>query len=451
LLAVIAFFAILAVYVFFVYRSPACAAGGVFCLYGLKQWGQASSPFLAEHRAIANMVFAAVVGFAWVLAMFRKKAATRYSSVAIPLFSLLGLALASYFWCIYPPVFVGIWIYAAPYLLVYVVLAPLLIRDPDDAVHAVWTLLVMGFVLVLLLQYTTTWDGRGIQFEQYYTSGFAADFTAGNPLAVASLASSVFILACLVNVNRGKMWWAILRWPIALQSLVTTVKTGSRGPAIMAVICAAVFMIFSRGLKSVRQIMTLCVVSILLTVIAYFCYTNLIENNARWDYVGMQNELQNYRVHNCELTLDRWAKGFPWTLPFGYGSSGSFAADVVGFYPEVVPIEVLCEEGLVGFALLVATIVVVYRTFFRALRVASDSPVDRGLVAAIGAMATFQFGLSCKGGNLLGSTDFMGWTLILGQFGAALARRHRASDGQEKTELVYSEYSLVTDPYADVY
>jgi hypothetical protein len=96
-------------------------------------------------------------------------------------------------------------------------------------------------------------------------------------------------------------------------------------------------------------------------------------------------------------------------------------------------------------------VAIMLRTIVRASRLVSDSPRHRGVLAAIGALATFELLLSFKEGNLVGQDLGMGFILILGQFGEGLLRNYQAANLQHDPALAHSEPGTSWHAYVDAY
>src|ERR1700730_9848041 len=114
-------------------RRPAVAYAAVVCLYGLKQWGQDSSPWLADHRTVANIVVSLIVAMGLVRANLT---ATRYIR-SISTEWVLGLALYAYalLSLIWTPDFTTAllqWQLQAPYIVLIAVLSPFLLNSATD-------------------------------------------------------------------------------------------------------------------------------------------------------------------------------------------------------------------------------------------------------------------------------------------------------------------------------
>ena len=122
------------------WKYPAVALAGVLCMFGLEQWGQATTPFFAQHHTVTNYLIGGIL----VLALMVQGAKKGFSLLAgYPPVGWLTLALflyafASAQWAPRSDISLDLWASRWPYLITIVVLSPLLItqsRDLTDRQH----------------------------------------------------------------------------------------------------------------------------------------------------------------------------------------------------------------------------------------------------------------------------------------------------------------------------
>gem|GEM_PF-6037030 len=111
--------------------------------------------------------------------------------------------------------------------------------------------------------------------------------------------------------------------------------------------------------------------------------------------------------------LGIWADSSWFHLIAGLGSSSSF--HLIGFYPHVVPIEVLGEEGLIGATIYLGLIAAIILTTLRIRRlsatISSRLPTE---TAVIVGLVLFAGALTLKQGSLLGTLQFPFFVMLLG-------------------------------------
>jgi hypothetical protein len=103
-------------------------------------------------------------------------------------------------------------------------------------------------------------------------------------------------------------------------------------------------------------------------------------------------------------------------LLFGLGTSASFSPRIAGFYPHIVPIEVLCELGVVGIALFIAILVLTLRSVIRYMRryaaLETNSKGTR-VVVSLAALFILEVLLSLKEGSLLRDANLLMFPILI--------------------------------------
>jgi hypothetical protein len=89
---------------------------------------------------------------------------------------------------------------------------------------------------------------------------------------------------------------------------------------------------------------------------------------------------------------------------FGLGSSASFDPAILGFYPHNVPMEILAEEGLIGFGLFAYLFFLTLQYIRKHISLSSRDSGGRYAVAIFSAGALFMFLHSLKSSSLIGSS-----------------------------------------------
>ena len=108
------------------------------------------------------------------------------------------------------------------------------------------------------------------------------------------------------------------------------------------------------------------------------------------------------RLDLALILLDRWSLS-PLTIIFGLGNSASFSPSIIGVYPHVVPLEVLGEEGLIGFFLFALVLFLTFSQVKIAALPGALTQSQRKVYAANLACFVFSLFLAFKQGSLLGS------------------------------------------------
>lgn len=387
-----------------VWFRPPVAMAAVLCLYGLKQWGQSSTSFLSDHRQVTNYA----VFFIVVLGLIRAASKTACLLCRIPatawiILALLLYALLSLLWCPDPPMSLEQWGTAWPYIITIAILAPFLFTDLDDAgVAFTWTLLIGGAICILVLVFGK-WGDRGLLlYGDLYES-------ETNPLALASLAGTIFLIAAL-SLRRPngiiKRLFALFCIPI---SLAVIVKSGSRGQLIGGAAAVMVALPITLRIRDVRSVAGLILAASLILGLG-IQGASLVEINAdRWNGNLAQKDVTG-RIEGAQRLIQA-ANSDVLTSVFGLGNSSSF--QVIGYYPHITGLEVLAEEGLVGAAMYLAIILLPIRSTIRISGQPDSTDAKRSALAMLAGLFTFELILSWKQGTLLSSVYVFLYAIVL--------------------------------------
>ena len=116
----------------------------------------------------------------------------------------------------------------------------------------------------------------------------------------------------------------------------------------------------------------------------------------RWTLARLEAAFQE----RLDLVAQLWgayAAGGWTTVLFGLGTAESGV--LMGIYPHIIPVEVLCENGVLGLGLFAGAFAVLVRDLRRALRAAGRSDTS---AAAIGLLV-FLAAVGLKSGGVLAS------------------------------------------------
>jgi hypothetical protein len=309
---------------------------------------------------------------------------------------------------------------AYPYLATFVVLVPLVIHETEDLRIALNWLLGVGGTLVLVLLIFGHWGLRGLSLG---TSSLEQET---NPLALAGLGGTVAAAAMLLRPQRI----SFLTWPLRLvlvsAGLLLIVRSESRGQ-LVAVLAAMLLMLpFSvkfASLRGVTAALVGCVVVIAALNYAFSMFSASHENAERWSQsTNTADATVRFEMIGKLLSASSQSGA---TLLFGLGNSASWDPDINGIYPHNVPMEVLGEEGVVGFLLYLAICVSALSALIRALL--SSDERDRPVIAASGAGFLFFLLISLKQGNMIGSVEFFMYSILLVRLSRAVTRTGHAA------------------------
>jgi hypothetical protein len=406
-------------------RKPAVGLAAALCMFVIEQWGQTKVAFVASHGSLTNYLFGSVVLLGVVSQFLRHQGIRPLNGPVHACVILLYLySAASLTWTPASALASAIeeWDHNLPYAVLLLVLAPMLVRNIQDARDGLVAMRAAGGLLAVCFALFVEYGYRSV------TSEIATAGDVRLPGALAELGGYLFIINCLL-ARRTPFSLAFSISFMVLGGLLV-MHSGTRGQLLSMILCAGTFVVISRSTSARQRNLLLVVGSTLSALAAYFAFTELsqlFETNqgARWTLEGAESAYGG-RVEMASALLDRYWSSGPLAIIFGLGTSASFAPDIAGFYSHIVPVEILGELGLVGAALFIA---IVWRTVSLTLKIFDTQDPksdDRRITTVVAALFTFELLLSLKEGSLLRGINVFLFAILLE--GLALRARQAVSD-----------------------
>jgi O-antigen ligase len=191
------------------------------------------------------------------------------------------------------------------------------------------------------------------------------------------------------------------------------VRSGSRGQVLGMVAVAGLFWTVASPSKNMfKPIMAIMLVAGM-AVMAKIGIDFYWHGDKRFNVQMLQTDYAG-RLNGVMFLIDKWLHS-PFAILFGLGSSASYK--IIGNYPHIVPLEVLCEEGILGFILLCAIIIGTVVKALRSLRSIGADRELRSLYACVAALWLYSLILINKQGSMLLSQDFFFFSVLLAKFG----------------------------------
>ncbi|MCS6325942.1 MAG: O-antigen ligase family protein [Nitrospira sp.] len=400
------------------WRYPAVALAGVLCMFGLEQWGQATTTFFAQHQTATNLLIGGLLMLALTIQLFRKgfTMLAGYPLVGWLVLALFVYAFASAQWAPRADISLDLWATRWPYVMTFIVLSPLLITTSQDLRAANVALLITGGTLTLLLLFFLKWENRLIVLGH----------GVGNPLAVSTMAGMVALIAILADPWPESKLWIPIKWPLILVCISLVVRSASRGQLLGVLIVSVACLPISRRLHSMKQFVVLGLLVVFLAGVTSWAIEEFSSKQtygnreSRWSGEGAKEDVYG-RLNNA-IRLVQLAYESPETTLLGLGNSASYDPRILGIYPHFVPLEVLAEEGIIGFVLYVLILYSLLKSIVRSYRLAGDHQSDRLLLGGLIGLCMFTLLLSFKQGSLLGNLEFFMLAIILSRYEGILSK-----------------------------
>ena len=417
-----------------IWRYPAVALAGVLCMFGLEQWGQATTGFLAQHHTATNLLIGGFLLLALIVQCARKGVAllAGFPPIGWLTLALFVYAFVSTQWAPRPDISLNLWAKGWPYLVTFLILSPLVVTETEDLRSAYTALLLMGGTISILLLFFAKWEARRIVL----LDGLG-DQGLGNPLTAAAMAGMVALVAIIADPWPQSKVWIPFKWMLVTLCLALIVKSGSRGQLLGILLVSVACWPIGRGLRNIKQFMFLSFVVLFLGMVTSvavqeFSTQQVYEGRGRWSEEAAHESISG-RLNNA-LLLVRLAYSSPETVLFGLGNSAAYDPRILGIYPHFVPLEVLAEEGLIGFGLYGMIVFCVLRSALRSFRLVVWEPRERLCLGALIGLYLFTLILSLKQGSLLLNLEPFMLAIILGRYEQILLWARSTEDAIEQEE-----------------
>src|SRR5690606_14302284 len=206
--------------------------------------------------------------------------------------------------------------------------------------------IALGTLLGAVLLFTAEWGTRGLLLK---------DYSQTNPLEIAQLGAVTGLCAIFAPMRRS-LFNTLVRLLAIGFAVALILKSGSRGQLISMIFSSLVVWIAINGIFNVRKTLLLIVAGAVLSYavswgIAEFWSTT---NPDRYSADTMTEDVQG-RLNMATKLIAAWFDS-PISILFGLGNSASFDPSIIGIYPHFLPLEILGEEGFVGFAVYFAIV-----------------------------------------------------------------------------------------------
>ena len=380
-------------------RRSAFGLSAALCMFVIEQWGQTKVNFVASHASLTNYLGCIIVLLGIAGQVLRGKPFRLiHGPVHLCVILLYLLSACSLLWTPALDSATVEWRHNLPYMLMMFVLVPMLIQNIEDAREGLSATQVVGGLLAFVFAVFVEYGFRSVMSE--VEVGEAVKL----PGAPAELGGYIFIISCILA--KREAFNLIFSLGIMVLGGMLVMQSGSRGQLLSMIICAGTFMAVSHSSSPAQRIFFLVVGGALSVLAAYFAFTELSQyfystQGGRWTVEGAESAYVD-RIEMARTLLDHYFSAGPLAMLFGLGTSASFSRNIIGFYPHIVPVEILGELGLIGATLFLIIIWRSLSVIFRIIGTSDWNSNDRRIAAGLAALFVFELFLSFKEGSMLG-------------------------------------------------
>jgi len=436
MLALAVYVAIIGGLTFGAMRWRATAIACVICANGIFQWTQVDIPLLRGYERLTQHILGGVIVLALAASVIQQRPLfDKYPKTGWIVLAFFFWTVMTILWSIDGPRTANALRAQAPRLMAHVIMAPLVILSLRDARQGLMTAMGVGGLMCAALLFSPQWEGRALEVEG--VEGL-------NPLGIANLGGAIAMVALLLSFRGTMRWLQWGRWVIVAIAMILVTRTQSRGQFLAALGVGVLFIPMSRKIKNTTGFFSLIISAALLGVLA-FAMLQMVAAGKRWHLEEMIAAFSETRGEAAWAAITYWFKGGPFMWMFGIGNTMCFHDDVVGFYPHIVVVEVMVEEGLIGLGLLLWLVVETHKAIMRTFRRVHHDEAQRGTIAALAALFWMVFLLSFKQGSMLSTTGLFMYAIVIGRVDMITAEQH-ARSAAPRPALSEPDYAAPTVP-----
>ena len=335
-------------------------------MFPLEQVLQGLSTWFMANSLLVNALVALVVGLAALrTVLFRGEPVSslwNYGSLASLL--LVAFAGASIVWSADRRQAIEFVSDRGPYLCVVFFLLPLTLTNFQQLREVRWWICSLGIAVALALVASGVFRFYGARMVVVLGGA-----NRGNPLAIAELGGTMFVLALMSRDVVRSSGLVVLRISAGVIGLGLIVLSGSRGQLIAVAIACFVCFPFAVPLKNPRAVIGTMLgglVGALVISIALSVFVSA-ENIGRWSLMSIAMGSED-RLSLVVRYFEVWIRlPLAWVIGVGTMSFYNLGGGISGFV-ENIAVEILIEEGIIAFALFVSIWVVMGRRIAAVVR-----------------------------------------------------------------------------------
>lgn len=393
----------------------------VFCLtfYCMEMPLVATTSAFGADLTLGNYVWGLTMVLAAAVNVFRQPDVLRnlvspFSGIVLLFFSLIFISM------LWTPSLRTAWLIiegAGPGMAIFLLLAPLFVRDERDINEALTLLMIVGSIIAVSMMANPIFDLRGGRLV--YMVGKVA---ITSPLAIGRLGGMMTIVAALMYTTNQSVVRRGLRLLAFIIGLLFLLLSGSRGQTVFAAIVILILYPVARPIVSIRAFALTVFGVVVAAVVANFGLSWVAAEATidRWasDRIGLG--IMDRFVMIRDLFAAFFGSPTSWIFGLGFSAYGAIAPGATETYTHNILVDALCEQGLVGLTLLIFAFYVGIRLLLKLAYSDAPGSARRALYVSLLGFFIFDILIGQKEGNLFSLET--AW--LVGIIGASMTRRY---------------------------
>lgn len=382
----------------------------IVCFPVIEQALQGYFPVLITYLTLFNYLIAGIVALTLAVRFFSNPGmlSGALNPVSKSVALLLVLSWASLLWTPERENGLSLTVDRAPYVLLYLIMAPLLITSLDDFRRLRLPLMVLGCLALIgiLLGPQTIFYGTRLML-QYSTTEVA------NANALGELGALVMVFAVLTTqIGVGRLV-VPFQFAAGIFGIGMGLLSGARGQVLAAGFIAFLFFPVARRVKNNFGYLGLGIGSVSVAVLLLLSVQFFIvsDNLDRWSVYSLVDGFQLRWLIVSEAMKPWLANPLSWF--FGRGAGAFVTTGLVDTYPHNHIVEALTELGLIGLTFYTLIIWFTVKSALGLFNIYRDDSDMRSSVAVLCAVALFFFLISLKQGTIHDPGTVFLWYLVI--------------------------------------
>lgn len=386
-------------------RNTAWALALVVSMYALEQALQASSGIFMRITPLANVCVAVAAGLSVVLNLPSQDRPFR--GYATPIFSVaLGFFVWAMISLLWTPAFEAAWgltRWGIPYVILFLMVAPLLIDGMASLDRFFRAFLILGSITTILIlinpAFTVKLGRLGVDLDATVRT---------NPLVIGELGGLMILVAALAPVD-GSAPKAVLARLVAFGlGGVLSLQSGSRGQLIFALGLAVIAFPFARRIRNIAGFFgTVAAVALMIPLVLFLAQLVLgTDELRRWELSTLAGGA-NTRVLNI---LDLFAafanRPSAWVVGLGFNAFSWVSGANKEPYSHALVVDMLTELGIPAFVVFCWWSLRVLQDGLWLLRRFGDDDSGRATASLLMVLFVYETLLVNKQGYLWAATLF---------------------------------------------